>query len=212
MRCRRTTLPSHMDTALPAGSALVVLESKLEKTEHGLVPKGEGWFLLNMRDAEWRHVDGRGAVSVVADDFEGWPRFDQLGVNPFVLMPGEPMAMYHWETDQEGFLVISGEAVLIIEGEERQLRAWDFVHCPPNTKHVIVGAGSGPCLVIAMGARERSTEPDSLGFTVRRVREAPRCERRRGDDGWRSRLRRGRASRADRVPRRLAPCSGGFRL
>src|SRR5207245_5792562 len=92
-----------------------------------------------------------------------------LGVNTFVLGPGEPMAMYHWEADQEGFLVVSGEAVLIIEGEERQLRAWDFVHCPPNTKHVIIGAGSGPCLVIAVGARERSTRPDSLGFTVDEV-------------------------------------------
>jgi uncharacterized cupin superfamily protein len=147
----------------------MVPESKLEKTEHGLVPKGEGWFVLNMRNAEWRHVDGRGAVCVVADDFEGERQFDLLGVNPFVLSPGEPMAMYHWEADQEGFLVVSGEAVLIIEGEERQLRAWDFVHCPPNTKHVIVGAGSGPCLVIAIGARERSTEPDSLGFPVDEV-------------------------------------------
>jgi uncharacterized cupin superfamily protein len=137
-------------------------ESKLEKTEHGLVPKGEGWFVLNMRDAVWRHVDGRGAVSVIADDFEGERQFEQIGVNPFVLSPGEPMAMYHWEADQEDFLVVSGEAVLIIEGEERQLRAWDFVHCPPSTKHVIIGAGSGLCLVIAVGGRQR----DSLGFTV----------------------------------------------
>ena len=79
------------------------------------------------------------------------------------------MAMYHWEADQEDFLVVSGEAVLIIEGEERQLRAWDFVHCPPNTKHVIIGAGSGPCLVVAVGARERSTGPDWIGFTVDEV-------------------------------------------
>ncbi len=143
----------------------MVPESKLEKTEHGLVPRGEGWFVLNMRDAVWRHVDGRGAVCVVGDDFEGERQFEQLGVNPFVLSPGEPMAMYHWETDQEAFLVVSGEAILIIEGEERQLRAWDFVHCPPNTKHVIVGAGSGPCLVVATGARER----DTLGFSVDEV-------------------------------------------
>ena len=144
----------------------MVPESKLKQTEHGLVPKGEGWFVLNMRDAEWRHVDGRGAVCVVGDDFEGERQFEQLGVNMFLLGPGEPMAMYHWEADQEDFLVVSGEAVLVIEGEERQLRAWDFVHCPPNTKHVIVGAGSGPCLVIAVGAREHSTESDSLGFTA----------------------------------------------
>jgi uncharacterized cupin superfamily protein len=144
----------------------VAAESRLEKTEHGLVPKGEGWFVLNMREAEWRHVAGRGAVCVVLDDFEGWRKFDQLGVNPFVLGPGEPMSMYHWEADQEAFLVVSGEAVLIAEGEERQLRAWDFVHCPPNTKHVIVGAGSGPCLVVAVGSRAHDGQPDSLGFTV----------------------------------------------
>ena len=99
----------------------MVPESELEKTEHGLVPKGEGWFVLNMRDAVWRHVDGRGAASVIADDFEGERQFEQLGVNPFVLGPGEPMAMYHWEGDQEDFLVVAGEAVLIVEGEERYL-------------------------------------------------------------------------------------------
>jgi uncharacterized cupin superfamily protein len=147
----------------------MVPESKLEQTEHGLTPKGDGWFGLNMLDAVWRHVDGRAAVCVVGDDFEGRRRFEQLGVNPFVLAPGEAMALYHWEADQEDFLVVSGEAVLVVEGEERQLRAWDFVHCPPNTKHVIVGAGSGPCLVIAVGARERSTGPDWIGVPADEV-------------------------------------------
>ncbi len=143
----------------------MISESKLEKTEHGLAPSGEGWYVLNMRDAEWRHAEGRGAVCIVSDDFEGWRRAaDQLGVNPFALMPGEPMSMYHWEADQEDFLVVSGEAVLIVEGQERQLRAWDFVHCPPNTGHVIVGAGSAPCLVIAVGSRAHDGQPDSLGF------------------------------------------------
>jgi uncharacterized cupin superfamily protein len=144
----------------------VIPESSLERTEHGLVPQGEGWFVLNMHDAVWRYADGRGAVCLVADDFEGERRFEQLGINPFVLEPGEPMAMYHWEADQEDFLVVSGEAVLIVEGEERRLRAWDFVHCPPHTKHVLVGAGGGPCLVIAVGARTHDGQPDSLGFTV----------------------------------------------
>jgi len=138
----------------------VVPESKPERTEHGLVPTGEGWYVLNMRDAEWRHAEGRGAFCVVLDQFEDQRRAEQLGVNPFVLMPGEPMAMYHREADQEGFLVVSGEAILVVEGQERPLRAWDFVHCPPNTKHVIVGAGREPCLVIAIGAREH----DELDF------------------------------------------------
>src|SRR3989442_12278288 len=82
----------------------VVPESKLEKTEHGLVPKGEGWVVLGMRDAVWRHVDGRGAVCVALDDFEGERQLEHLGVNPFVLSPGEPMAMYHWAAAQADFL------------------------------------------------------------------------------------------------------------
>jgi uncharacterized cupin superfamily protein len=139
----------------------VAPEAKLEKTEHGLAPRGEGWYVLNMRDAEWRHAEGRGAVCIVSDDFEGWRReADQLGFNPFVLEPGEPMSMYHWEADQEDFLVVSGEATLVVEGVERPLRAWDFAHCPPGTKHVLVGAGTGPCFVIAVGARAH----DSIGF------------------------------------------------
>jgi uncharacterized cupin superfamily protein len=140
----------------------MVSESQLESTEHGLVPKGEGWFVLNARDASWWHAPGRSAVC----DFEGELDFPQLGINLTVLGPGEPMAMYHWEADQEDFLVLAGEALLIGEGEERPLRQWDFVHCPAGTKHVIVGAGEASCLVLAVGAREQSTGPDWGGYTV----------------------------------------------
>ncbi|MDQ3425786.1 MAG: cupin domain-containing protein, partial [Actinomycetota bacterium] len=93
----------------------------------------------------------------VEPGLQGSGNFRQLGMGLDVLAPGEPMAMYHWETDQEDFLVLSGEALLIIEGEERPLRQWDFVHCPPGTKHVIVGAGEGPCIVFAVGALEHHT-------------------------------------------------------
>jgi uncharacterized cupin superfamily protein len=140
----------------------MVPEAKLKSTEQGLVPEGEGWFVLNARDARWRHADGRSAVC----DLEGDMDFKQLGLNPFVVGPGEPMSMYHWEADQEDFLVVSGEAVLIAEGEERPLRQWDFVHCPPQMKHVIVGAGDGPCVVIAVGARQHQNGPDWGGYTV----------------------------------------------
>ena len=37
---------------------------------------------------------------------------------------------------------------------------------PPGTKHVIVGAGDGPCVVLAVGARDRSTGPEWGGYTV----------------------------------------------
>jgi uncharacterized cupin superfamily protein len=140
----------------------MVPEAPLEQTEHGLVPQGEGWFVLNGRDARWRAAEGRGAYGV----FEGEAEFSQLGIHLVSLGPGEAMAMYHWEADQEDFLVVAGEALLIVEGEERPLRQWDFVHCPPDTKHVIVGAGSGPCTIVAVGARDRSTGPDWGGYTV----------------------------------------------
>ena len=141
----------------------MVPEAPLEQTDQGTVPKGEGWFVLNARDAHWRYAEGRGAVCDFEDEFE----FSQLGLNPFVLEPGEPMSMYHWEADQEGFLVVSGEGLLIIEGQERPLRQWDFVHCPRDTKHVVIGAGTGPCVVIAVGARDRSVDnPDWGGYTV----------------------------------------------
>jgi len=146
----------------------MVPQAKLEETEAGVVPKSDGWFVLNARDARWYHADGRSAVCV----FEGeggddGAEFKQLGINVSVMNPGEAMAMYHWEADQESFLVLSGEALLVVEGQERPLRQWDFVHCPPETKHTIVGAGSGPCLVLAVGARDKSVDnPDWGGYTV----------------------------------------------
>jgi uncharacterized cupin superfamily protein len=90
-------------------------------------------------------------------------------VSLYVLEPGEPMGMYHWEADQEDFLVLSGEALLIVEGEERPLRAWDFVHCPPETKHIIVGAGDGACCVLAVGARQHQEGAGWGGYSVDEV-------------------------------------------
>jgi uncharacterized cupin superfamily protein len=140
----------------------MVSESPLEPTEHGLVPRGKGWFVLNAREAAWIDRKGRG----FSCELEGEADFSQLGINLRVLAPGEPMAMYHRENDQEDFLVLAGEALLIVEGEERPLRQWDFVHCPPGANHVILGAGDAPCLLLAVGARERSTGPDWGAYTV----------------------------------------------
>jgi uncharacterized cupin superfamily protein len=140
----------------------MVIEATLESTEHGLVPTGEGWFVLNARDAPWH---------VRQDDPVCWfehPRgsFAQVGINLRILEPGQPMAMYHWEADQEDFLVLDGEALLVIEGVERPLRQWDLVHVPADTKHVIVGAGEQPCLVLAVGARDRTKGENWGGYTV----------------------------------------------
>jgi len=126
----------------------MVPEAPLTEAEGGLVPAGEGWFVLNARDARW--YDGElGAITT----FQGGQRFEQVGFNLAILRPGEPNGMYHAEGAQEDFLVLAGECVLIVEGEERRLRAWDFVHCPPGTEHIFVGAGEEPCLLVMVGAR-----------------------------------------------------------
>jgi uncharacterized cupin superfamily protein len=121
----------------------------------GLMPDGdEGWFVLNARDAAW--LDGELGKYT---GFEGKSfRFPQLGVNLNVMAPGEPMTMYHRENAQEDFLVLSGECVAIVEGEERPLRQWDLLHCPPGVAHAIVGAGERPSVVLAVGARTSAEE------------------------------------------------------
>ena len=126
----------------------MVPEAPLEPTEHGRAPSGEGWFVLNVREAKW--LDGHfGAYT----RFEGESRFPTLGFNIGVLAPGQPSCHYHGENEQEDFLVLAGECLLLIEGQERPLRQWDFVHCPPGTRHMIVGAGNGPCALLAVGTR-----------------------------------------------------------
>jgi uncharacterized cupin superfamily protein len=124
-----------------------------------------GWFVLNARDAPWYEREGRGFLCEF-EGFDGRADFLQFGINLTVLRPGEPMAMYHWEADQEDFLVIAGEALLIVEGEERRLRRWDLLHCPPGTEHVVVGAGEAPCVIVAVGARDESKGPDWGAYTV----------------------------------------------
>ena len=133
-------------------------EARLVPHENGgLVPEGEGWFVVNARAASW--VDGDLGKYV---GFEGKAApFLQLGLNINILAPGEPMTMYHREDAQEDFLVVAGACVLIVGGAERPLRAWDFFHCPPGLDHAIVGAGDGPSVVIAVGAR---TEPKDQGL------------------------------------------------
>jgi len=136
----------------------MVPEAPLESKDGWKEPAAEGWFVLNARDARWNYSEGRGAYGRFEGN--GELEFPQLGVHLVTLAPGEPMSMYHWEADQEDFLVLSGEALLIAEGEERPLRQWDFVHCPAGMKHTILGAGDAQCLVLAVGARDKSAGPD----------------------------------------------------
>jgi uncharacterized cupin superfamily protein len=126
-----------------------VHEATLRDTKFGRVYDGEGWFVVNARESRWRDWGPFGASC----DFEGKRPFKQVGISLYVLGPGEPMSMYHRERHQEGFLVLAGECLLLVEGEERPLRAWDFFHCPGDTAHVVVGAGDGPSVVLAVGGR-----------------------------------------------------------
>ena len=126
----------------------MVPEAPLEPAGHGNAPSGEGWFVINAADARW--LEGHfGAYT----RFEGDARFPQVGINIGILAPGQPACMYHREDEQEDFLVLQGQCRLLVEGEERMLKAWDFVHCPAWTEHVFVGAGDSPCTILAIGTR-----------------------------------------------------------
>ena len=130
----------------------MVPEAPLERTAAGLVPTGPGWFVLNAREARWFDSDF-GPFTRFEGDRDGPAHFDQLGINIGILQPGQPACMYHREDTQEDFLVLYGECVVLVEEEERPMKQWDLFHSPPHTNHVIVGAGSGPCAVLAVGKR-----------------------------------------------------------
>jgi uncharacterized cupin superfamily protein len=126
-------------------------EARLRETEHGLVPEGDGWFIVNPRDLAWETIPGSGT----------WCGFEapeeksrSIGIGMHVLQPGEASAMYHAEDAQEGFMILEGECLLVVEGEERLMQQWDYFHCPPGTEHITVGAGDGPCAILMIGARD----------------------------------------------------------
>jgi uncharacterized cupin superfamily protein len=183
----------------------VVPEAELEQTEAGLVPASAGWFVMNARDARWFHRPGRDSLPLTGDDeLEAETYFPMLGMSIQVLAPGEPNSMYHWETEQEDFLVLSGEALLIVEGQERPLKQWDFVHCPPETRHVFVGAGDGACVILAASSRQFQASGPWGFYTVdEAARRHNACARRR-DAGRRRRVLPRPTLAPGALPRRLA--------
>jgi uncharacterized cupin superfamily protein len=134
----------------------MVPEAKLEETDAGLVPRSAGWFVLNAHAARWYDKPGQGHSLPLTgnDEHEAETFFPMLGMAIRVMNPGEVSTTYHWETEQEDFLVLAGEALLIIEGQERRLQQWDFVHCPPETRHAFVGAGDRPCVLLCASSRQ----------------------------------------------------------
>lgn len=119
----------------------------------GLTPVSQGWFVVNVRDAEWWFAETRGARCAFENEYGEPPvEFARLGINVTVLTPGQT-SLYHAEANQEAFLVLAGECALLVEGEERRLQPFDFFHAPPWTEHGFVGAGEGPCVILMVGAR-----------------------------------------------------------
>lgn len=139
----------------------MVEEARLEDVGSGLAPVSAGWFVVNAGGAAWLRNDDFGgrcvfesSPRVLADRAEAEPQmFADTGFTLAVLEPGKPSGMFHAESAQEDFLVLAGTCVLLIEDEERELHAWDFVHCPAGTRHSFVGAGDGPCVIFMTGAR-----------------------------------------------------------
>jgi uncharacterized cupin superfamily protein len=160
-------------------------EAPLERVGGGLAPAGDGWFVVNARDATWLRRDGfgvqcvfetNGAVARGRPGVEERP-FEQLGIRLHQVEPGQPSTLYHEEPgNEEAFLVLSGECRAVIEGVERRLRQWDFVYCPPGTKHSFVGAGDGPCLLLKLGARVSGDvryHPTPLAVSVPEPTDSP---------------------------------------
>jgi uncharacterized cupin superfamily protein len=134
-----------------------VAGATVEETETGRVVHGEGWFIVNLAEARWeRDADLGTWCNLGSHDAP----FSQFGIGPHMLMPGQPNGRYHAESAQEGFLVLSGECIAIVEGEERRMRQWDYLHCPPGTHHITVGAGDGPCVILMVGARGPDIETE----------------------------------------------------
>jgi uncharacterized cupin superfamily protein len=129
----------------------MIEEARLEEVGSGLAPATHGWFAVNVRDTAWETNEALGAACF----FEGeHAPFEQLGINVRVLLPGRAKYLYHAESNQEDFLVLAGECLLLVEDEERRLRAWDFVHCPPGTAHAFVPVAETLCVIVMVGARE----------------------------------------------------------
>ncbi len=107
-------------------------------------------LILNLADAPaWRQEDRVTILEWEPED-DRWP---DTGINVQIMEPGRPNCLYHREGAQEDFLVLYGECIVIVDGEERPLRQWDLFHCPAGVAHVFVGAGERPCAVLMIGSR-----------------------------------------------------------
>src|SRR3954454_7716858 len=138
-------------------------EARIEETETGRLPADGGWVILNLDEIGWSRVPGGGTWCLFESPAARSPL---LGIGVHILNPGDAPGMYHAETNQEGFLVLSGECIAVVEGEERRMRAWDYLHCPPGTAHITIGAGDGPCAILMVGTRAADHTIDYIADPV----------------------------------------------
>ena len=170
---------------------MAVPEARIANTDEGAVVESDGWFVLNAVEARWMRMLTRNEQAGDWLDFEAADApFAEYGINIHVVRPGQPNGLYHAESVQEDFLVLFGECICLIEGQERHLRLWDFVHCPPGTHHIFIGAGDGPCAILMAGARKEgmtlhypvdelaaehgASAPEETGSAQEAYREWPR--------------------------------------
>ena len=153
-------------TGSDEGRPTIPPEAELVDTPAGRGPAGAGWFVLNATESRWESIPGWGRSTTFEPPKPD--EFPDFGINLYTIDPGERSTMYHSEEVQEDFLVVSGSCTLLVEGEERSLRQWDFVHCPPWTRHGFVNTGDAPCTIVMVGAR-RENRSERVEYPVDEV-------------------------------------------
>lgn len=127
--------------------------ARREDGRRGLRPTPGGGFILHVDDAQW--LDNGLTARCLLDRQDGVERFEQYGVNVQYLRPGQPNCRYHREFEfDETMLALDGSGVVLVEGEERPVRAGDVIHCPAGTGHVFVASPDHPLVLFLLGTRD----------------------------------------------------------
>ncbi len=79
---------------------------------------------------------------------------NSFGVNLVEIPPGESIPEHdeHDRDQEELFFVVSGDPLLVIEGEEHAAPAGTFARLDPEVRRTVRNAGSTPASVLIMSA------------------------------------------------------------